>query len=458
MILFEIIIGVIVFVVATILGLVVYIRNPKSWTNRLFVLLAFYIDVYVVTNFLSLHPPAPPEEARLFWIRIVMFVSAFLGPLLFLFVHTFPHTKIQLQKKYLIPIGVFMSFVAIASLTPLIFKSLYYTDGQPIPILGPGIALYFFDFIGFIFASIVVLIIKYRKAIGQEKIKLSYLMWGTLISFSTFGIATFIFVNVLKTSVAIFLGPSFFLVLLISIAFAIVRHRFLDIQPIIARAVSFLLLIIIFASVYSFVVLFVFRRFFDIPPSVFAIFMTLTVIAIFSFQPIERVIRKISNRIFFKGQYNREKLISDLTHIMASTIDLRYMMNTILVTLKSGMNISKGAFLIIDDHKIVDMKGIGYKDHEFASKELEGLFHRRSTSDHHFIFEDLEEGSLKNLFRKLDISVAIPIRVEKKEVAVLILGPKLSGETYYQRDIDLLDIFSSQAGVAIQNAKAYALI
>ncbi len=73
----------------------------------------------------------------------------------------------------------------------------------------------------------------------------------------------------------------------------------------------------------------------------------------------------------------------------------------------------------------------------------------------YFLFEDLEEGPLKELFRKLEISIAIPVRVETTEVALLILGEKKSGEIYYERDMEFLSTFASEAGIAIQNAQAY---
>ncbi len=65
---------------------------------------------------------------------------------------------------------------------------------------------------------------------------------------------------------------------------------------------------------------------------------------------------------------------------------------------------------------------------------------------------------MKRLFRNLDIAVVIPIRVEQREVALLVLGEKKSGEPYYERDLGILGAFASSAGVAIDNAQSYAEI
>jgi len=164
---------------------------------------------------------------------------------------------------------------------------------------------------------------------------------------------------------------------------------------------------------------------------------------------------KLTDRIFFKHRYTPEILLSKLTHSMAATIDIDTMIERILDTLTKDMRLTKAALLIVDNHKIIDMKAVGYVDHEFVSPAFETVFREALPESRGFMFEELAEGELKEIFRRLGVVVAMPIRVEKKEVAILILGSKLSGEGYYKSDIDVLSIFAQEAGIAIQNAKSY---
>ncbi len=451
----EIVLGVIVFTATTFIGLTVFMKNPKSWTHRLFLMIAAYIDIYTVSNFLSLHPPLGTPENQLFWIRMVMFFSAFLGPLLVFFAVTFPNIKFRMQKKYLISILLLMIVTAAISLTPLVFKGVGYPNGEPVPIPGPAIALYFVDFIALIALSLIIMVWKYRIASGVERARQAALLFGMVVSFSALAAFTFIFVVFLKTSLTVFLGPAFLLALLASIAYAIARHRFLDIQPIVARGVSFIILISLLAGFYATILLLLVNRFVPINLNLFFMFLILLVITAVSFQPLERTTRRITNRIFFTAHYDSDALLSELTHIMAETIDLGDIVNRLLETLLREMNISKGAFLIVKDHIITDTLGIGYADHAFAVPQLEELFHQANGAFPYFLFEDLEEGRFKQIFRKLDIFIVIPIKVENTEVALLVLGGKKSGEIYYERDMEFLDTFASEAGIAIQNAQAY---
>ena len=143
---FELIIGVASFTLNTIVGLLVYLRNPKSMTNRLFVILTLLINIYLVVNFLSLHPPGGQGESQLFWIRVVMSAVSLIGPTLLLLVITFPHIKMHLRKRALLGIiglGVTSFFI---SLSPFLFTSIEYPDGEPLPIAGPGMPIFFASF------------------------------------------------------------------------------------------------------------------------------------------------------------------------------------------------------------------------------------------------------------------------------------------------------------------------
>jgi len=155
-----------------------------------------------------------------------------------------------------------------------------------------------------------------------------------------------------------------------------------------------------------------------------------------------------------KGGYDARLLLSTLTHTMVRTIDLDVLIEQLLNTLTKEMDISKAAFLIVDNHKIIQSKGVGWRDHVFLSPRLESLLHGAKTKDR-ILANELQKGSLKDLFKRLDILIAMPMWVEDKEVSILILGPKRSHKEYSLKDIDLLDTFARQAGIAIQHASIY---
>lgn len=450
----EIVLGLISFIASTYLGLAVYLKNPKSWTNRFFLMLAIAIDAYIMVNPISLHPPA---GTQLFWIRAVMFSVSFMPPILFLLVHTFPGKDIRLPKKYVSAVVFVMLAAAAISLSPLVFSELQYLGGEPVPVPGTGMPFFALNFVGFLLLSFVLLFYKHKRAIGQDKARTLYLLIGVLATFTLMTIFTLVFVVILQTSATIFLGPIFPVIMMGAIGYSIVKHRFLDIQPIIARAVSFVIFLLILAIAYGLIFIGLLRRLLgvEINSLVSLIFLGLTVAAMLSFQPLQNRIRRWSSKYFLRGEYNRDELLSALTHIMAENIELKKLAADTLGSVGKAMKIGKFAFLIIDGHTIKSVEGVGYDKGIKNYAPLEKLLHSQESSRRHFILDDLEEGALKATFRELEVVFAAPIRVEKNEVAVLILGPKLSGEAYYETDVEVLDIFSAEAGIAIQNAKSY---
>ena len=248
----EILLGIFTFLVTTYLGIVVYVKNRKSLTSRLFLVLSFLIDVYIVVNYLSLHPPYPTLDSQLFWIRIVMFVCSFIGPALVLLAYAFPYDEKQLKTRYILPVLALMTASAAASLTPLVFQTINYASGEPVPVPGPGIPIFFLDFVGLFIVSFIILIYKYRRFSGQEKAQTSYFLLGVIATFSFMALTTVIFVVILKTSATVFLGPLSSVMLMTFIAYAIFRYHLFDIRIVATEGLATLLtLVLVFEGVLS---------------------------------------------------------------------------------------------------------------------------------------------------------------------------------------------------------------
>lgn len=455
----ELMLGMIAFLASTYLGLMVYLRNPKSATHRLFAVIAGLIDAYVAVNYLSLHPPLQTPENQLFWIRVVMFVTSFIGPMLFLLVHTFPRDTITLRGRYLAPLLSLMFLSATLSMTPLVFQQLEYINGEPMPTPGYGMPVFVLDFGGLFFWSIIWLIYKYRRSAGKERAQLQYFLLGILITFSVMGVASNLTVVLGKTSAFVFLGPIVPVILMAFVAASIVKHRFLDIQPVIARAVSYVILLILLGFVYTGLLFGITALVtgLALPPAAIALSIALAAIAALTFQPLRAQVERFTDRIFFKAPYDSDALLGALTRHMTTTIDLDELSRKVLDTLTAEMRVSKAAFLFMEHHGVVGAGGVGYEGAAIRDMPIDDLIHRIGRgAAAAILFEDIREESDREMLRRHDIALMIPIRVGGDEVAVLVLGPKRAGDLYSGKDIALLAIFASESGIAIQNAKRYS--
>jgi len=226
----EILVGALTFIINGFLGILIFSANPRSWTNRFFFMLVVVLDAYIIVNYLSLHPGR--IEDQFMWIRVVMSIAAFMGPLLFMLAHTFPGDRIRLRRPYLVSL-VFITFLTAGlSLIGKVFKALTYTDGGPLPVPGPAMPLFFVSFVGLILASFVVLILRYRRLRGknEERAQEKYFLLGIISSFTLITLVTIISVVVLKNSNLVVLGPIFSAAMIIPIAYAIVRYQLFNIK------------------------------------------------------------------------------------------------------------------------------------------------------------------------------------------------------------------------------------
>lgn len=218
------------FIIITYLGFVVYQNDKTSATNKLFALLALVLDIYLVVNYISLHPPFGTPEAQLFWVRIVMAVTSCIAPILFIFLHTFPRKFFFLAPRYSVPLFFLMGISALASLAPFVFSGLEYVNNQPLPIAGPAMPIFLLNFAGVCLLSFVFLIRRYSQVRGKEKQQYRFLLIGVIASFTLMVTTTVISVVFFETSSLVFLGPISPLILMGCLSYAIIQHELFDLR------------------------------------------------------------------------------------------------------------------------------------------------------------------------------------------------------------------------------------
>lgn len=242
----EIVLGVGTFLFVSYLAVLVLSRNYRSATHRLFFILSLVIDTYIVTNYLSLHPPGGQGAPQLFWIRVVMMVTSLLAPIVVLLVHTFPAERITLSRKHRAMLFGLMALSVVVASTPLLFSRIEYPQGEPLPIFGPGVPIFFMDFAGLFILSFIILIRKFRRATGHERVQLGYFLTGIITTFSFMVLVSFFSVLFLKTSATVFLGPLSSVILMTFIAYAIFKYQLFSVKVVATEAlVGFLVVILV---------------------------------------------------------------------------------------------------------------------------------------------------------------------------------------------------------------------
>lgn len=69
-----------------------------------------------------------------------------------------------------------------------------------------------------------------------------------------------------------------------------------------------------------------------------------------------------------------------------------------------------------------------------------------------------EERELAEQLTQANWSLVLPVISDSGVIALIAVGPKLSGDPFYPQDLDLLMTLANQAGIAIKNARLYAQV
>ncbi len=456
----QIVVLVVVLIANMLLALFVYKNNPGSATNKLYSILSFIISVWLAI--ISAATSLAFSDFALVLSRASIFVAAPMNLSFFLLAETLPDTRFRVSKRLLLFTLSATAAVMVLNISPYAFRDVV-KETNTITV-GWG-------FVPFVLLSIITtasaIYVLFRKIRRSERLverhQLTFMTAGMFLMLTLLILVVLLPVAILNDYTFVPLAPLCVLAFLGMTAYAIIRHRFLDIRLLLFRAVSFLVASVLFAGVYSVAIFGIIHRYLLGFPSPYSFISSVifTAVAILFFDPVKLTLQEKTNKFFFKGEYDKDTLLAGLAKIMSETIDLDILTEELLAILRQEMRLNSATFLIDGSGSLpVTGEGSDLSLSEAQLTVLGALFKPDAVLDEDafVLIDELPEGPLREVFRETETLLAITIRVEGRKSAVLLLGSKLSGEIYNQRDIDFFAVFAPEVGISIQNAKSYTEI
>lgn len=448
----ELIVAIVTAFTSFVLGLFILLKNRRSGTHIYFAFLLFCISLYPIFNYLALTTNS--QIGLDFFSKMILFSAIPAGPFFFCFVKVFPTQKLifNLKIQALLLLWVLLNFIL--AYMGLIFSKVSIDDGSLKIEAGPAVLSFMMLQVGAVLGGVVSLIRKYRLSKGYLRQQLQLIAVGISISLILMLLATVILPLIFDVTWFVIWSPLFLLLGAVAIASAIGRYQLLDIRPVLARTVSYFLILIIFAAFQSiFLFLFsnlVFGSLIDLRLA--GIFVLFSIVVGFTLQPLKRFLTKTTDNIFYQDYYDFEELLHKLTLIMASTLLLEDLCRRLLQRMLSNMKISRGMIILIEENEVYQVISEGYDQTPVIDeKEIGDLLHPNEL----MIYESLNDTKLQDIFKKYQFELVIEMIKEGQTIGLITLGGKLSGDPFSNRDAKLVNIIASEAAVAIENAKAY---
>jgi len=456
--------------ILTLAGFVIR-RNPKSATHNLFGLFALALVMWATVNYISII--TPNYSLALWTIRLVMVFAVLQSVLFALLIHTFPRATLALSRKALSLIAVVTLLGVAISLSPFLFPSITFQEGKaPQPTPSWGMAIFLPITLGSLLWGFWLLVKKNIRSTGIQKVQQRYLLVGFLITFGLLVTLLLFFATVLNDTRFVPYAPLFTLPFVGLTAYAIIRYRLMDIRAAIARSLSFSFLLGAFFLIYAAILAFAvpaFSQLIGLRVEILAAIAALISIPIARY--VQQVLTKLTDRFLFQDRPNYEQALPSLSRGLSRTIDIEDVTATVLFAMRSIVRTRKVGILLRqpESGSFVPQAQEGMRNFDVtiqpdnvlvlhlkhaqtvvAKDELAIQKEQDPSADHR-----KEISVIQDSLDWLDVSVVIPLFVNKALTGLILLGDKLSGRPYLQEDIQFLDTFSPQAAVALENARLY---
>jgi putative nucleotidyltransferase with HDIG domain len=435
------------------LGALVYLRNPRSASNRAFTAVMASISAWITAAYIS--DQAIFWHQALFLNRLTFAAALLMGVCLLRFVVTFPAKTEQLPLAWRAYIAGSAILGAVILLTPLVLSGVSRdpragTDPQAGPafplmiawvVVGGALILY-------------ALAKKYRSAQGRAQAQLKFMLLGVAIlacGSMLFGLI----IPALSGSYALSeLAVVSTLGLGWCTAYAIVKHRLMDIRRVLLRSAAYSLLVLAASAslglVWYFTQSYLSRL---LPSSGTPIAFILSTLVVLALRPIQLLLDGLTDRQLYRGRRSPSELLAELGRGMSSTLDETGLAQLLARTLARELRLGFAgvAFYRAGQPELVLSDASAF--HESAQSLLDlGAERAIFVAD-----EDEPETEWEQHLEDSGARVVATLRSGEGEfLGVVILGPKESGSIYSAEDISFLEVLLPEAAIAMKNALLFS--
>ncbi|HEX3876455.1 MAG TPA: ATP-binding protein [Bryobacteraceae bacterium] len=265
----------------------------------------------------------------------------------------------------------------------------------------------------------------------------------------------------------------FSLVLLpLSLAYAIVRYRLMDVDILFRRAYAYTLATLcVLAAFYSLVfslASLVQKNFKDLGNTGL---ITVMLIAAFLFQPIRAWIQERLDRYFYEDRYDYRRTLIEFARELSSETDLDAMLASIGERLLKTLQIKHLAFFLASEgdagpeFHLKKAMGANPRLAAMSPSQLDLSFLAENSNTSYLFFERTRHQldavsrswapSVRSAIADLDLTYYLPCTVRGRRIAYLGVSRTMDGDYLSTVDVELLLTLAGYVAIAIENAVLY---
>jgi PAS domain S-box-containing protein len=450
-------------------GIIVITNNPRAAANRIMLSFCLVASFWALAILIISMQDSP--GMTLFWIR-ASHVLGVVAPW-----HILALVTSLFDKKPLSTRGLRVSLVASFLMACIAFSPLFII-GLEEPYLENRIiyGVFTYPFIIFIIGMITFTLwqvfSRLKNSRGKTRIQMNYLFTGTLIS-----ALLITAVNIILPLIGIIyihdvdirsLGPLFSLIMLGSISYAIVKHRFMDLRLALRKNLTSLIIAFLLAVISMLVVRIMYQWVTVYDDLIKEIIIAVIVFFVIVMLPaIKDRIQFLIDKFIYKGVADYHTLLIESTKKISNLMDVELLLDNLTKNIVRFLKPEYSFYCLLDDSNDPKIQGfieISEEHNElFIDKTLIKLIIDYLGEDLSILVQADSLGRANNPayeplyihMKKIGVDLVMPLVSDGYLEGLLFLGAKDTGEPYYHEDILLLSEISTQVKIGLINAKHY---
>ncbi|MDD5593231.1 MAG: ATP-binding protein [Candidatus Margulisbacteria bacterium] len=435
-----------------LLGFYALVKGSQNALNKNYAFFAFSVFFWSFGYFFW--QIATDAAGALFWCRVFM-AGAILIPVAYFnfslwLTDKYHENRLQSYFSYFLG-GAFL----LLNFTPLIVEGItkkLYFEFWPTP--GAAYPLFLLMFFFYALYSLYIMYTVFRTASGHLRAQIMYVFLGTAIGYAGGSTNFLLWYDIPVPPIANILVLAYPLLL----AYAITKHRLMDISVVISRTIAEILAILFHAVIYLTLV-YLYRTF--LSEKIDLLFLALTVSYGILVAETHHVLRLFfqttSDKLFLRGKYDYYKALSDASSRVGEKLSLPDILKVLYETFHNVVEISSPRVYLPENfaepHKTSEFYVVYEKDTYLPQKDGQKV-----KIDSPLVKELIAKREPLCEVKETSSAIVVPCLLEDRLIAFFALGPKLSEDPYTDQDLRLLKVLANQVAITLDHTRSYEKI
>ncbi len=273
------------------------------------------------------------------------------------------------------------------------------------------------------------------------------------------------------------LNTGLYLLGALSAAYAVQTHRLFDMRQAARQAMNYLISTLLAVALYTIAFLIAHYLFQTVPGyAPWMIGVALALVLALLFEPLLHLVQRLVTRLLSGVVHDPSHTLREYSASISNILDLEQLATVSTGLISEAMEIRHGALFVVHRENgegeeeesyfhLRGVRGMGAGDDPIPSAlptdsplaEYLRQEHAPLTQydiDLHPRFQNITP-SARDWFSDLDMDVYVPIYAKGEWIGLLALGPKRSGDRYFDDELTLLSTLADQTAVALENARLF---